>query len=110
MIYGRVLPLAQHQYASHVVERCIIHGIDEERRRIIDELLAPAPDGFSTIKKMLTGAFSNYVVQRALEWSTGAQREAIYLETATQLPDLRKHSRDPKYLVNSESLCFSFRK
>jgi len=108
IISGQVLPLAQQKFASNVVEKCIIHGLEEERRRIIDELLAPAPDGSSIIKTMLAGAFSNYVVQQALKWSVGAQREAIYLETANQLSNLRKYSTTySKHLVTSQSPSFA---
>jgi len=60
---------------------------------------------------MLADAFANYVVQQALKSSGGAQREAIYLETATQLSDIRKDSnRDQRYPVSGESFFFSFRK
>ncbi|GAA5845696.1 hypothetical protein JCM5353_005639 [Sporobolomyces roseus] len=110
ILYGQVLPLAQQKFASNVVEKCIIHGLEEERRRIIDELLAPAPDGSSIIKTMLAGAFSNYVVQQALKWSVGAQREAIYIETANQLSNLRKYSTTySKHLVTIEKLLQSER-
>ncbi|GAA6059491.1 hypothetical protein JCM10212_002234 [Sporobolomyces blumeae] len=105
IIYGQVLPLAQQKFASNVVEKCIIHGTPDERRRIIDELLAPAPDGSSVIKTMLAGAFSNYVIQQALKWSVGPQREAMFSETAIQLANLRKYSTTySKHLVTIEKL------
>ncbi|GAA5936525.1 mRNA-binding protein PUF3 [Sporobolomyces koalae] len=105
IICGQVLPLAQQKFASNVVEKCIIHGTGDERRRIIDELLVPAPDGSSVIKTMLSGAFSNYVIQQALKWSVGAQREAIFNETALQLSNLRKYSTTySKHLITIEKL------
>jgi len=60
---------------------------------------------------MLTGAFSHFVVEQALKWSVGAQREAIYLDTDIQLIDLRKDwTPDQRYPVSGESFFFSFRK
>jgi pumilio RNA-binding family len=103
VIYGQVLALAHQKFASNVVEKCIMHGTPEERRRLIDEILTPAPDGSSAIKSMLAGAFSNYVVQQALRWSVGAQREAVYDETAVHFMNLRKYSTaNSKHLITSK--------
>lgn len=105
VIYGQVLALAHQKFASNVVEKCIMHGTPEERRRLIDEILTPAPDGSSAIKSMLAGAFSNYVVQQALRWSVGAQREAVYDETAVHFINLRKYSTaNSKHLITIEKL------
>lgn len=62
-LYGQVLPLAQQKFASNVVEKCVIHGSEEERRRLIDEVLKTTPDGSSIIKAMLTHPYANYVMQ-----------------------------------------------
>ncbi|GAA5898442.1 Pumilio-family RNA binding repeat-containing protein [Sporobolomyces salmoneus] len=105
VIYGQVLALAHQKFASNVVEKCIMHGTPEERRLLIDELLTPAPDGSSAIKSMLSGAFSNYVVQQALRWSVGSQREAVYDETAIHFINLRKYSTaNSKHLITIEKL------
>lgn len=62
-VYGQLLPLAQQKFASNVVEKCILYGTDEERRRLIDEVLQTGPDGSSTIKAMLVHPYANYVIQ-----------------------------------------------
>lgn len=64
-VYGQVLPLSQQKFASNVVEKCIIWATDAERRRLIDEVLAPAPDGSSIVKAMLVHPYANYVMQSA---------------------------------------------
>jgi pumilio RNA-binding family len=67
-LYGQVLPLAQQKFASNVVEKCVIHGSEEERRRLIDEVLKTTPDGSSIIKAMLTHPYANYVMQSERLW------------------------------------------
>lgn len=62
-IYNQVLPLAQQKFASNVIEKCVIYGTDEERSRIVDEVLATASDGTSVVKSMLVHPFANYVMQ-----------------------------------------------
>ncbi|GAA5971182.1 hypothetical protein JCM21900_004076 [Sporobolomyces salmonicolor] len=109
-VFGQVLPLSQQKFASNVVEKCIIHSTDEERYRMIEEVLAPAHDGSSIVKTMLAGAFSNYVIQQALKWATGPQRETLFAETALQLGNLRKYSTTySKHLVTIEKLLQSER-
>lgn len=62
-VYGQVLMFAQQKFASNVVEKCVLHGNAEERRRIIDEVIGPAPDGSSVVKAMLVHPYANYVMQ-----------------------------------------------
>lgn len=133
-LYGQVLPLAQQKYASNVVEKCIKHGSDEERRRLIDEVLKTSPDGSSIIKAMLTHPYANYVMQskslrvvdcglpaesktdlrcaraECLDHAKGAQRDALYAETANQLTVLRRYQPTPsKHLTAIEKVLASER-
>jgi pumilio RNA-binding family len=55
--------LAQQKFASNVIEKCIIHASDLERKKIIEEVLSPAPDGTSVVKAMLVHPYANYVMQ-----------------------------------------------
>jgi pumilio RNA-binding family len=62
-IFGQVLPLAQQKFASNVIEKCVVHADEEERRRIIEEVLTPGQDGTSVVKAMLVHPYANYVMQ-----------------------------------------------
>lgn len=64
-VFGQLLPLAQQKFASNVVEKCIVYGGEDERARLLDEVLAPTPDGTSVIKAMLVHPYANYVMQSA---------------------------------------------
>ncbi|GAA6043606.1 hypothetical protein JCM8097_008284 [Rhodosporidiobolus ruineniae] len=99
-VYGQLLPLAQQKFASNVVEKCIVHGTPEERARLVDELLTPAPDGTSQIKAALVHPYANYVVQKCLHCTVGKQREALFTEVTSQLINLRRYSSTySKHLV-----------
>ena len=124
-VFGQVLVLAQQKFASNVVEKCVLHGSDEDRYRLIEEVLGTALDGSSVIKSMLVHPYANYVMQSEftiiaavtpelikcpLHLSTEIlhivvqpQRERIYAETALQLAQLRKFSTSySKHLITSE--------
>lgn len=73
--YGQVLPLAQQKFASNVMEKCIVHADDDERHKLIDEVIRPALDGSSVIKAMLVHPYANYVMQSELAASERFVRE-----------------------------------
>ncbi|KAK4051404.1 mRNA binding protein puf3 [Microbotryomycetes sp. JL201] len=109
-ILGQVLPLAQQKFASNVVEKCVTHATDQERSLIIDEVLTPAPDGSSIIRAMLVHPYANYVVQKILNMSVGAQRELMFNEVNIQLTNIRKFSSNySKHLIAIEKLLASER-
>ncbi|BGP00131.1 hypothetical protein RTG_00087 [Rhodotorula toruloides ATCC 204091] len=102
-VYGQLLPLAQQKFASNVVEKCILYGTDDERRRLIDEVLQTGHDGSSTIKAMLVHPYANYVIQKCLHSALSPQREALFAETTQQILNLRKYSTTySKHLVTIE--------
>ncbi|GJN91153.1 hypothetical protein Rhopal_004171-T1 [Rhodotorula paludigena] len=109
-IYGQLLSLAQQKFASNVVEKCILHSTDDERRRLIDEVLQTGADGSSVIKAMLVHPYANYVMQKCLHCAAGAQREKLFAETTVQLTNLRKYSTPySKHLITIEKLLASER-
>ncbi|KAL6925094.1 hypothetical protein FSST1_002368 [Fusarium sambucinum] len=71
-VMSRLLTLCQHKLASHVVEKCIVYGTDEQRTRIL-ERLCPANDSEQTFENMFKNQFGNYVVAsllKHLKWGT----------------------------------------
>ncbi|SGY13994.1 BQ5605_C010g06021 [Microbotryum silenes-dioicae] len=116
-LYGSVYHLAQQKFASNVVEKCLSHGNEEEREKLIEEILRYQADGTSTIRSMLVHPFANYVVQSTshayfsgveiITQSTGAQRERVLEETTLQLANLRNYSGTySKHLATSECTGF----
>ncbi|GAA5890731.1 hypothetical protein JCM8208_004977 [Rhodotorula glutinis] len=104
-VYGQLLQLAQQKFASNVVEKCIVYGGEDERARLLDEVLAPTPDGTSVIKGMLVHPYANYVMQKCLGTAKGKQRDALFAETTVQLTNLRKYSTShSKHLVTIDKL------
>lgn len=45
-VRGQILQLAQHKFASNVVEKCVEYGTPQERLLMMEEILAgPKGDG-----------------------------------------------------------------
>ena len=102
-VIGHVLPLSQQKFASNAIEKCVVHATDAERARIVDEVLAPAPDGSSVVRAMLVHPYANYVVQKVLNTAVGPQRDALFDEVSVQLNHIRKFSSSySKHLIASE--------
>lgn len=38
-IKGNVIQLSNHKFASNVVEKCLEHGSEKDRKEIIDEIM-----------------------------------------------------------------------
>lgn len=89
-INGQVLALAQQKFASNVIEKCVTQADDQERSRLIDEVLAPAADGSSVVKAMLVHPYANYVMQSEFLVCVGSP--------ARSLTALLPPSRDSSHL------------
>lgn len=104
-VQGQVLLLSKHKFASNVVEKAILKSTDEEKKDMIDEILAPRPDGTSTVGIMLKDAFANFPLQKFLQAAKEPQRAQLFAQVAEQLADMKKYSLSyGKYLVAIEKL------
>lgn len=104
-VQGQVLLLSKHKFASNVVEKAILKSTDEEKKEMIDEILAPRPDGTSTVGIMLKDAFANFPLQKFLQAAKEPQRTQLFAEVGEQLADMKKFSLSyGKYLVAIEKL------
>ncbi|CCM02367.1 uncharacterized protein FIBRA_04462 [Fibroporia radiculosa] len=102
---GQMLHMARHKFASNVVEKALITADLENRRALIDEIMAGKPDGISPILTMMKDQFANYVLQRALSVVEGEQREALVSKVRPQLANMRRYSSAySKHLVAIERL------
>lgn len=54
-----MLNMARHKFASNVCEKALVTASAEERRALIDEIIAPKPDGVSPIVSMMKDQFAS---------------------------------------------------
>mmetsp|Transcript_28533 Transcript_28533/g.98167 ORF Transcript_28533/g.98167 Transcript_28533/m.98167 type:complete len:446 (+) Transcript_28533:280-1617(+) len=84
---------SRHKFASNVVEKCLEFGSEEERRDLIDEIVADrgGDDGqeSSMLRLLITDPFANYVVQKVVDLADEAQVAAI----AARLRPVAQHVR-----------------
>ncbi|KAH9449828.1 hypothetical protein H4Q26_006542 [Puccinia striiformis f. sp. tritici PST-130] len=104
-VQGQVLLLSKHKFASNVVEKAILKSTDEQKKEMIDEILAVRTDGTSTVGIMLKDAFANFPLQKFLQAAKEPQRTQLFAEVGEQLADMKKYSLSyGKYLVAIEKL------
>ncbi|KAJ7235469.1 armadillo-type protein [Mycena haematopus] len=91
---GRLLFMARHKSASNVCEKALAHAGPEDRRALIEEIMAPPskPDGPTPIVVMMKDQYGNYVLQRALAVAEGEQKEALINAVRPQLLNMRRYS------------------
>lgn len=107
-IYGQVLHLSKHKFASNVIEKCIMNATEPELQMIAAEVLAPRVDGTTGVTSMLRHEYANYPLQRLIKHTTGAIHRAIVEQVSAQLAMFR-HANPPfsaKHLVAVEKLLY----
>jgi len=70
---GKYVHLSMQKFSSHVVEKCLAVFNDENRSRVICELL-----GAPHFEQLLQDPHANYVVQSALRHSEVCNMTALY--------------------------------
>lgn len=58
-LYGQILILARHKFASNVCEKALVCADPETRRRLIDEILVTKPDGVTPITGMMKNQYAS---------------------------------------------------
>lgn len=56
--------MARHKFASNVCEKALVTATSEERRALVDEIIAPKPDGVSPIVSMMKDQFASKSLMR----------------------------------------------
>ena len=74
---GQLVELSRHKFASNVMEKCIQFCAKEDRAAMVDEVLATNADGSDVLLSMMTDQFSNYVVQRLLDFCDDEQKARL---------------------------------
>ncbi|CEO98826.1 hypothetical protein PBRA_006940 [Plasmodiophora brassicae] len=67
---GRFAKLSKQKFSSNVVEKCIEAGTPARRGRVIDELIV-------AVGLLIRDRFGNYVLQKALEYASDRQMDAL---------------------------------
>ncbi|KAK3827028.1 MAG: armadillo-type protein [Linnemannia gamsii] len=98
-IYGQVLPLSKHKFASNVVEKCVAYGSKLDRQKLIEEVITTKPDGTSPLVLMMKDQFANYVVQKMLDVVDGNQRDVLVAKIRPHLGSLKKYTYG-KHLIS----------
>jgi len=117
---GQMLHMAKHKFASNVCEKALVVAELETRKALIDELIAPRPDGSSPIAAMMKDQYASkfilytslvpsayrcldYVLQRCLSVVDPVQREELINRIKPQLATMRKYSSSyTKHLSSSK--------
>ncbi|KAG0320477.1 mRNA binding protein puf3 [Linnemannia gamsii] len=103
-IYGQVLPLSKHKFASNVVEKCVAYGSKLDRQKLIEEVITTKPDGTSPLVLMMKDQFANYVVQKMLDVVDGDQRDVLVAKIKPHLASLKKYTYGKHLISKVEKL------
>lgn len=116
---GQMLHMARHKFASNVCEKALIMADLDNRRVLIDEIMASKPDGVSPIVTMMKDqfasslenispvpvlivSFTDYVLQRSLMVVEGSQMEELVSKIRPHLVSMRRYSSAySKHLISS---------
>lgn len=56
---GQMLHMARHKFASNVCEKALVTADSENRRLLIEEMMAPRPDGLSPVLAMMKDQYAS---------------------------------------------------
>jgi hypothetical protein len=107
-IFGQVLELSKHKFASNVVEKCVAYGSYQDRQHIIDEITEVHPDNSSPLLAMMKDGFGNYVIQKLLDVTDGEQRAQLVAKVKPQLLALKRYTYG-KHLASSKNTSIYIR-
>lgn len=114
-IKGKVIELSNHKFASNVVEKCLAHGSDSDRREIIDEILksnnydvSEEVNNLGGSGQQLNGAlytmmkdrYGNYVIQKCIEVGQGKQRDILVKKITACANVLKKQANYSRHVYN----------
>lgn len=71
-LQDHIVELSTHKFASNVVEKCLQHGSNGQRRKLISTMLGEQSglsptDADQLLQTMTKDQYGNYVVQKTLE-------------------------------------------
>ncbi|KAF9977104.1 mRNA binding protein puf3 [Actinomortierella ambigua] len=103
-IFGQVMQLSKHKFASNVVEKCVAYGSPLERQQLISEVITNRHDGTAPLVLMMKDQYANYVVQKMLDVVDGDQRDALVTRIKPHLQSLKKYTYGKHLISKVEKL------
>jgi pumilio RNA-binding family len=103
---GQIVILAQHKFASNVIEKCLTYCGVKERQIMITEMLGTSDEN-EPLQAMMKDQFANYVVQKLLEVCDEAQRDQLLSRMQVHLPNLKKFTYGKHIVARVEKLINS---
>eukprot|EP00803_Ostreobium_quekettii_P002535 evm.model.scf_736EXC.5 EVM.evm.TU.scf_736EXC.5 scf_736EXC:32512-37009(-) len=99
--------LSQHKFASNVMEKCLVHGNDAQRRLLIEKVVGEDAARSEDLMQMMRDQYGNYVVQRILEVCDKDRRELLLSCVRTNLETLKKYTYGKHIAARVEKLLSS---
>ena len=98
--------LAQHKFASNVIEKCLTYCGASERQIMIDEMLGKTDEN-EPLQAMMKDQFANYVVQKLLEVCDDGQRDQLLTRMRVHLGNLKKFTYGKHIVARVEKFVAS---
>ena len=98
-IKGNIFDFSKHKYASNVVEKTLSYGNKEQRKNIINEILALDDEKKDCIFTLTKDKFGNYVVQKMIEYSDEKTKKNI-IDRILSNPGMKKKEGFTKHVIN----------
>jgi hypothetical protein len=74
------------------MEKCIQFCSKEDRDIMISEVIGHAPDGSDLLLSMMTDQYSNFVLQRLLDFSDNDQKALLVPQMRAHLPTVKRYA------------------
>jgi pumilio RNA-binding family len=103
---GQIVLLAQHKFASNVIEKCLTYCGSRERQIMIHEMLGTSDEN-EPLQAMMKDQYANYVVQKLLEVCDEGQREQLLSRMKVHLPNLKKYTYGKHIVARVEKLVIT---
>tara|TARA_R110002003_G_scaffold119_4_gene10574 strand:- start:12350 stop:15013 length:2664 start_codon:yes stop_codon:yes gene_type:complete len=90
LVKAQFLTFSKHKFASNVVERCLVCGSDEQRRDLVDAVIAKNERGENNLLNLLKDGYGNYVIQKLLETLSREEYETFVTALKPELEKAKK--------------------
>ncbi|KAH7073963.1 armadillo-type protein [Paraphoma chrysanthemicola] len=107
LVKAQFLTFSKHKFASNVVERCLVCGSDEQRRELVDAVIAKNERGENNLLNLLKDGYGNYVIQKLLE-TLGREEYETFVNALK--PELEKAKKiiSGKQIVSVEKKMYRY--
>ncbi|TKA71826.1 hypothetical protein B0A49_06169 [Cryomyces minteri] len=90
LVKAQLLGFSKHKFASNVVEKCLVHGTDAQRKGIMLQMGEKNERGESTLVMLIRDGYGNYVIQKLLD-TLSMSDYALFMQMLQ--PDMVKAKR-----------------